>query len=1175
VVLVLSLLGAGFFAAWLRFRPYLGNAGSYTDGERVFESAGERLRFAVWDEPLPLPPSVNGREAESRPAVSPDGRFLVFASGRLGLNADLYLAELEGGEPARARPLAAVNTDADELAPAFASDALYFASNRPGGAGRLDLWRVPFRDGSFGAAEPLGPTVNTAADETDPAPVPGSRAVAFASNRVRERSGEDFDLWLATPDGAGFQVRPLDALNSPAQEREPAFTADARTILFASDRGGDFDLHRSVLERGVWLQPTALLGVNSRDAERGPCPSADGFTLLFSVETAADASDLWRARSLELFRVPGRPIGWLDLSILALLLLVALLAWLARRWQQLEILYKCVLISLIIHLLLLWWFRRVQVEPKEVEMARRPGLFQVRLASARPPSGTRERQGRLGGARGGAREEAPARAAAGTPAEGAPRAVALALVRPERSADAAPARGEGKEAPAERPPAEVRTRPAPAEAGRLQGEAPRLELVAAGGDAPAREAAAPGDPARTSPGTGKETGSRLAPSAPSAARPARGLETPGAGARSVVAPSAGPGASAPVAVIGPREEPPRGLLEAPGLALDPGAPSRPDGGAPAAPDRMSGGAAASAREQAAEPDFAAGAAWRLPAGPGASGPGREKTEVSSAREVSRVPVARLPFDDPSPEVGTEPVGELTLAPARGAPAPAAPDEAPARQGGLVASVRESGGAPVPGPRDVPEAPARPASEPFPARRAPDPIAREVRSPAVPGLPSEGPAPSAAAADGAALTMTPAVTPGPVAVEGEPGPRRWSAPEASLPLAPVAREVAGVETRPVSSEPGRSLDHTPYRSRFGAEKAIALREHGGSVQTEKAVAAGLAYLAKRQKRPGNWGSRDREHDKYLQACVGKTGLALLAFLGAGHTPDSGTEHYGVARKAVDFLVSIQDEETGHFGWSESYSHGIATYALAECYALTKDPRLKEPIERGVVQIVRHQNRTRDQKKAGGWSYFYPDGRTFDSWPRVSITAWQVMALESARLSGLEVADGVFEAARAYLWNSVDRRRGWFRYSQDPSRLNSGYPTLPGSTPAGLFALSLLGEDLSDPRLAPALAFTLDRAPREYRRASEEDFVTDAAGNDYFWYYGTLALFRRGGAPWQQWNERMKETLVGAQEADGSWRPISHYAEIAGDDQRERSYSTAINVLTLEVYYRYFTPLLKVR
>ena len=57
--------------------------------------------------------------------------------------------------------------------------------------------------------------------------------------------------------------------------------------------------------------------------------------------------------------------------------------------------------------------------------------------------------------------------------------------------------------------------------------------------------------------------------------------------------------------------------------------------------------------------------------------------------------------------------------------------------------------------------------------------------------------------------------------------------------------------------------------------------------------------------------------------------------------------------------------------------------------------------------------------------------------------------------------------------------------------------------------------------------------------------------------------------------MKGTLLPAQEQDGSWEPISVYAEMAGDTDRDRVYTTAMNVLTLEVYYRYFTPLLKVR
>ena len=48
------------------------------------------------------------------------------------------------------------------------------------------------------------------------------------------------------------------------------------------------------------------------------------------------------------------------------------------------------------------------------------------------------------------------------------------------------------------------------------------------------------------------------------------------------------------------------------------------------------------------------------------------------------------------------------------------------------------------------------------------------------------------------------------------------------------------------------------------------------------------------------------------------------------------------------------------------------------------------------------------------------------------------------------------------------------------------------------------------------------------------------------------------------------------SSGSWRPISIYAtDYADDTQRERTYSAAMCVLTLEIYYRYFTPLLKVR
>jgi len=52
-------------------------------------------------------------------------------------------------------------------------------------------------------------------------------------------------------------------------------------------------------------------------------------------------------------------------------------------------------------------------------------------------------------------------------------------------------------------------------------------------------------------------------------------------------------------------------------------------------------------------------------------------------------------------------------------------------------------------------------------------------------------------------------------------------------------------------------------------------------------------------------------------------------------------------------------------------------------------------------------------------------------------------------------------------------------------------------------------------------------------------------------------------------------VRGQRKDGSWSPIDVYCRYARDDENDRSYSTAMCVLSLEVYYRYYLPLLKVR
>jgi hypothetical protein len=388
VVIALALLAAGFFAAYLRFLPYLEHEARYTDGRAEFElSEIDQLRFAVWDDPVPLPPAINGDAAAGRAALSPDGTLLVFAVGEPGLNVDLWVADIVDGEPVDARPLDRVNSIGDDVAPAFARDALLFASNRSGSRG-FDIWRAGYSAGVFEAPVRLAGALNTEHDETDPAPVPGTGALVYASNRPRGLQ-RDFDLYLAAPasargdHGADWELTALLALNTPFDEREPALTGDGLGLLFASDRDGGpggFDLFHSVLRAGEWQEPGRLKGLNTAADERGPSLTGDGFTLLYTVAGDGAGSALVRARSRELFRLPGRRVGWLDLTLLALLLLLALLAWLGRKWETLDVLYKCLLVSLLVHLLLMWWFRDVLMDRNAPELQQAERTFQVKLA---------------------------------------------------------------------------------------------------------------------------------------------------------------------------------------------------------------------------------------------------------------------------------------------------------------------------------------------------------------------------------------------------------------------------------------------------------------------------------------------------------------------------------------------------------------------------------------------------------------------------------------------------------------------------------------------------------------------------------------------------------------------------------------------------------------------------
>ncbi len=336
--------------------------------------------------------------------------------------------------------------------------------------------------------------------------------------------------------------------------------------------------------------------------------------------------------------------------------------------------------------------------------------------------------------------------------------------------------------------------------------------------------------------------------------------------------------------------------------------------------------------------------------------------------------------------------------------------------------------------------------------------------------------------------------------------------------------------------------------------------GGSEASESAVELGLAWLAAHQWPDGGWrfnleanprcGGECRDSG-FVESTTASTGLALLCFLGAGYTQHEGP-YQEVVSQGLYYLVDrmvitsrggdLRDltmlDQLGEGSprirkSGDMYSHGIATLALCEGYALTRDEDLAQPAQLAIDFIVYAQH------KNGGWRYEPKEpGDT-------TVSGWQVAALKSGLLGGLNIPRDVWYRAEDF-FNSVEDDRGATYGYQTPS-------TNRRSTSAvGLLCRMMLGW--------PKDHFPLRRG---LVRIAEENPVQN---NMYFNYYATQALHHIGGSGWKRWNLRMREHLVETQATVGHERGSWYFKE-AWSDRGGRLYTTTLSILTLEVYYRY--------
>jgi hypothetical protein len=334
----------------------------------------------------------------------------------------------------------------------------------------------------------------------------------------------------------------------------------------------------------------------------------------------------------------------------------------------------------------------------------------------------------------------------------------------------------------------------------------------------------------------------------------------------------------------------------------------------------------------------------------------------------------------------------------------------------------------------------------------------------------------------------------------------------------------------------------FEGRVGAKRGELLRQWGGTVASEEAVERGLGWLALHQRADGSWNFNHqnetcngycRDPGNY-HSTTAATGLALLPFLGAGHTQKVG-EHREVVAKGIYYLGNqmVLTPQGGDVQDGSMYGQGIASIALCEAYAMTKDEALKPFAQSAIDFIVSAQ-----EPRGGGWRY--TPGQPGDT----TMLGWQLMALKSGKLAGLKVPYETLRLVEKFL-DSVQTDYGAGYGYLTPEKRQT-------TTAVGLLCRMYTGWPRNRDAIIRGAGYLDHHGPDEH--------------DMYFNYYSTQVLHHFGGAPWQRWNEKMRERLIATQgragHENGSWYFPDEHGTVGG-----RLYITAMAIMTLEVYYRH--------
>ena len=199
-------------------------------------------RPSGWEKGDPLSGLINSPRHEIALDFGKNGEILYFFRGFTLYSGDILADTAEVKDEYALEPPGfngPVRGENGDVALFFFNDStLLFASRQEGGYGGLDLYISRLQDSAWTRPRNLGPSINSAYDETTPFLAPDGRTLYFSSNRTESMGGLDIFMAHFNDKENAWQgpVNMGPPLNSPGDDAFFRLSTDGRGGWFASDR---------------------------------------------------------------------------------------------------------------------------------------------------------------------------------------------------------------------------------------------------------------------------------------------------------------------------------------------------------------------------------------------------------------------------------------------------------------------------------------------------------------------------------------------------------------------------------------------------------------------------------------------------------------------------------------------------------------------------------------------------------------------------------------------------------------------------------------------------------------------------------------------------------------------------------------------------------------------------